>query len=73
MREVVASVQTGSPVEHARVPAWHRFVGVQVVPGLQSPHAPAEQTWFVPHVVPSFWLPVSTHVETPVMHDVVPT
>jgi hypothetical protein len=65
-------VQTGVPVPHASVPAWQRFVGVQLVPSLQATHLPAEHTCAVPQVAPSCWLPLSTHVETPVVHDVVP-
>lgn len=52
-RGVVASVQTGVPVPHASVPAWQRFVGVQLVPSLQATHLPAEHTSAVPQAVPS--------------------
>lgn len=66
------SEQAGVPVEHPRVPAWQRLVGVQLVPSLQATHLPPEHTCALPQVVPSSWLPLSTHVETPVVHDVVP-
>jgi hypothetical protein len=69
---VVASVQTGVPVAQPSVPAWQRLVGAQLVPSLQVTHSPAEQTIPVPHPAPSCWLPLSTHVETPLTHDVVP-
>jgi hypothetical protein len=68
----VVSVHTGVPVEHPSVPVWQRLLGVQLVPSLHVTQLPFEQTMPVPHAVPSARLPLSTHVETPVAHEVFP-
>ncbi len=62
------------PVEQLVVPTWHNGSGwpVQTRPAVQLTHAPALQTWFVPHVVPfAFGVP-STQTEVPVAQLVVP-
>ncbi len=46
------SVQTGPDVQ-LWLPTWHGFAGVQVAPAVQAVQVPAEQTSFVPQVVPS--------------------
>ncbi len=63
------------PVVQEVVPVWHGFVGdVQVAPAVQEVHVPAEQTWFVPQLVPSATVVVPfTHVEVPVEQEVTPT
>lgn len=70
--ELDASVHTGVPVEHASVPAWQRLAGVQLEPLLHDTQLPLEQTMPVPQEAPSDWLALSTHVDIPVAHDVVP-
>lgn len=72
-RFVAWSAQVDAPVEHDVRPLWQGLLGVHCVPAVQLTHAPPEQTWSVPHVVPSTaFEPVSVHVETPVEHDVTP-
>jgi hypothetical protein len=70
---MLVSVQTGVPVVQLSVPTWHGLpVGVHGAPIVHAPQTPLEQTWFVPHIVPSAWSLVSLHFDTPVVHEVVP-
>jgi hypothetical protein len=71
------------PVEtHMAVPELHEIVpvrqgfaglpGVQVPPPAQGEQAPLLHTWPEPQTVPLPALPVATHVDCPLLHDVVP-
>ena len=72
-RLVPWSAHVELPVEHDVSPLWQGLLGVQVVPAVQLAHDPPEQTWLVPHEVPSVALvPVSVQVETPVAQEVTP-
>ncbi len=71
-RFVPESVQTGTPVPHANVPAWQTLFGVQAEPFAHTPHMPALQTLPVPQLVPLATLPVVVQTDAPVMHEVVP-
>jgi hypothetical protein len=69
-----ATAQTGAPVPQASVPVLHESSGVQVVPSAQAMHVPPPQTRSVPQLVPfPTGAKVSTHSETPLVHDVAPT
>jgi hypothetical protein len=70
---VPVSLHTGAPLVHTVVPVWHGLAGVQTAPEVHALQVPLSQTSLVPHEVPLLRLPpVSTHVDTPVEHDVVP-
>jgi hypothetical protein len=61
-----------SPVAQDVVPA-RQVLGlvVQAAPGVHAVHTPPSQTWFVPQTVPSATgVPVSSHTEEPVSHEV---
>ncbi len=70
---VPVSVQVCAPVLHEVLPTWHGLVGVQVMSAVQ-----ATQVWLplhtmlVPHVPPTATLPLTTQVEDPVEHEVLP-
>lgn len=52
---MLVSLQTGVPVEQLSVPAWQGLaVGVHGAFIVHAPQTPFEQTWFIPHEVPSF-------------------
>jgi hypothetical protein len=69
------STHVATPLEHNVAPRWHAFDGIQAAPTVQALQSPLpSQTWFTPHDVPGLAFdPVSTHVNRPVAHDVVPT
>src|SRR5258708_5815767 len=70
---VPVAVHVGTPDAHASLPPWQGFVGWQVAPSTQAMHEPIEHTWFMPHGLPSPWLPEAMHTETPVAHEVSPS
>lgn len=71
---LLASVQTGSPVLQSIAPFLHLFVEVHAAPAVHATQLPFLQTSEVPQLVPFVtFAPVSSHVETPVVHDVLPT
>ncbi len=63
------SVQTCAPVAQEKVAVWQGFVEVQVPPAVQATHAPFEQTWFAPQVVPSARFPVSVQTGAPLAQE----
>jgi hypothetical protein len=72
-RGVPVSVQVKDPVEQEVIPASQGLAGVQEPPAVQEEQAPARQTSFVPHAVPSGWLPeLSTHTGCPLEQEVAP-
>lgn len=72
-RFVPWSAQVDAPVAHDVSPLWHALLGVHAVPAVQLTHDPAEQTWLVPHAVPSAaFVPVSVQVGAPVEQEVTP-
>jgi hypothetical protein len=66
------SVQTGTPVPHANVPAWQTLFGVHIEPFAHATHAPALQTLPEAQFVPLATLPVVVQTDAPVVHEVVP-
>ena len=66
------SVQTDVPVAHDVAPVRQALAGVQVVPAVQLPQAPALHTLLFPHDVPFATFPVSAQTDVPVAHDVAP-
>lgn len=60
------TAQVDVPVAHDVCPTLHTALGVQALPAVQAAHAPALQTWSVPHEVPlDSDVPMSVHVGVP--------
>ncbi len=70
---IIASLHTGTPVEHVVVPRSHALTGTQKAPTVHPLHEPLSHTAFVPHMVPLATCELdSLHTATPVVQSVVP-